>query len=57
MSNVLTKVRPGDPLVIPARTFNTFVDAAAKAIVKRPLAVYIEKVYEEGKFAALRIGT
>lgn len=28
MSNVLTKVRPGDPLRIPAATFNTFVDAA-----------------------------
>ena len=32
-------------------------DAAAKAIVKKPVAVYIEKVYEEGSFAGLGIGT
>jgi len=32
-------------------------DAAAKAIVKKPIAVYIEKVYEEGNFPALGIGT
>jgi len=32
-------------------------DAAAKAIVKKPVAVYIEKVYEEGDFAGLGIGT
>ena len=32
-------------------------DAAAKAIVKKPVAVYIEKVYEEGSFAGLEIGT
>jgi len=32
-------------------------DAAAKAIVKKPVAVYIERVYEEGNFAALGIGT
>lgn len=32
-------------------------DAAAKAIVKRPVAAYVEKVYEEGDFAALGIGT
>jgi len=32
-------------------------DAAAKAIVKRPLAVYVEKVYEEGDFSGLGIGT
>ena len=32
-------------------------DAAAKAIVKRPAAVYIEQVYEYGDFAALGIGT
>jgi len=31
-------------------------DAAAKSIVKRPAAVYIEKVYEEADFAALGIG-
>ena len=32
-------------------------DPAAKAIVKKPVAVYIERVYEEGNFAALGIGT
>ncbi len=31
-------------------------DAVAKAIVKIPVAVYIEKVYEEGDFSALGIG-
>jgi hypothetical protein len=33
------------------------VDATAKALVKKPLAVYIEKVYDEGNFADLGIGT
>ncbi len=28
MGDTLKKVQPGDPLVIPAQTFNTFVDAA-----------------------------
>ncbi len=32
-------------------------DAAAKAIVKRPIAVYIEQVYEYGDFSTLGIGT
>jgi len=32
-------------------------DAAAKAIVKKPVAVYIEKVYEEGDLSGLGIGT
>jgi len=32
-------------------------DAAAKAIVKKPVAVYVEKVYEEGDFSTLGIGT
>jgi len=32
-------------------------DAAAKAIVKKPIAVYVEKVYEEGDFSTLGIGT
>jgi hypothetical protein len=32
-------------------------DAAAKAPVKRPAAACVEKVYEEGNFAGLRIGT
>jgi len=31
-------------------------DAAAKAIVKRPIAAYIERVYESGSFAALGLG-
>jgi len=68
---------PGDPLTIPAATFNTFVDSAkdflarrhdqfqesrskdatAKAIMKKPVAAYVEKVYEEGDFASLGIGT
>jgi len=30
-------------------------DATAKAIVKKPVAVYIEKVYEDGDFSDLRI--
>jgi len=33
------------------------VDTAAGAMVKKPVAVYIEKVYEEGNFADLAIGT
>ena len=32
-------------------------DSVAKAIVKKPVAVYIEKVYEEGDFSGLGIGT
>ncbi|MFB3893597.1 MAG: hypothetical protein ACE15C_16410 [Phycisphaerae bacterium] len=32
-------------------------DAAAKAVVKKPVAVYIEKVYDEGNMALLGIGT
>jgi hypothetical protein len=32
-------------------------DEAAKVIVKKPVAVYIEKVYEEGDFSLLGIGT
>lgn len=32
-------------------------DATAKAIVKKPRAAYVEKVYEEGNFADLGIGT
>jgi len=31
-------------------------DAAANAIVKKPVAVYLEKVYEDGGFAGLGIG-
>ena len=33
------------------------VDATAKALVKKPMAVYIEKVYDGGNFADLGIGT
>jgi len=32
-------------------------EPAAKAIVKKPVAVHIEKVYEEGNFADLGNGT
>ena len=32
-------------------------DAAARAIVKKPVAAYVEKVYEEGNFGLLGIGT
>jgi len=31
-------------------------DAGAKAIVKKPVAVYVEKVYEDGDFSLLGIG-
>ncbi|GAH85270.1 unnamed protein product, partial [marine sediment metagenome] len=32
-------------------------DAAAKRILKKPIAAYVEKTYEEGDFASLGIGT
>lgn len=32
-------------------------DAAAKAFVKKPQAVYVERVYEEGDFSGLGIAT
>ena len=32
-------------------------DQGAQAIVKKPVAVYIERVYEEGGFGSLGIGT
>ena len=32
-------------------------DTTAKAIVKKPVAVYVEKVYDAGNFADLGIGT
>ncbi len=32
-------------------------DAAAKTIVKKPVAVYVEKVYEVDDFTQLGIGT
>ena len=31
-------------------------DTVAKAIVKKPIAAYIEKVYDEGDFSLLGIG-
>jgi hypothetical protein len=34
-----------------------FEDATAVALVKRPVAVYVERVYEPGDFAGLGIGT
>ena len=33
------------------------VDATANALVKRPVAVYVEQVYDEGDFGDLAIGT
>ncbi len=35
MGDTLKKVKPGDPLVIPAATFNTFVDAARDYLQRR----------------------
>jgi len=32
-------------------------DDAANVLVKKPTAVYIEKVYEDGNFALLGIGS
>ena len=32
-------------------------DSAAKMLVKRPIAVYVEKVYEDGDFSQLGAGT
>jgi hypothetical protein len=54
--SLLKKVQSGDPLRIPARTFNTFIDGD-RPIVKKPVAVYIEKVYGDGGFSGLGIGT
>ena len=31
-------------------------DSTAKALIKKPIAVYIEKVYEDGDFSQLGIG-
>ena len=36
--------------------YETVEDAAAKRLVQRPAAVYVEKVYESGDFGALGIG-
>jgi hypothetical protein len=32
-------------------------DAGSSTLVKKPVAAYVERVYEEGNFAALGIGT
>jgi len=52
MGHTLRKVEPGDPLAIPAAAYNTFVDPG-KAIVKKPVAVYIDKVCQEGNFSVI----
>ena len=64
MGDHFNKVQSGDALKILPATYNAVI-AAVKAIVKKPITVYIEKVYEEGSFAlrraqdyaGLRIGT
>jgi len=33
------------------------VDSAAKMLVKKPVGVYVEKVYDSGDFSGLGIGT
>jgi len=55
MGDTLEKANFNDPLMISALTFNVFV-AAAKAIVKKPMAEYLEKVYDKGDFGLLGIG-
>ncbi|MCJ7544506.1 MAG: hypothetical protein MUP47_08090 [Phycisphaerae bacterium] len=35
MTDALRKVRPGDPLVIPALAYNTFVDAARDFLARQ----------------------
>ncbi|HUT59792.1 MAG TPA: hypothetical protein VNA25_18245 [Phycisphaerae bacterium] len=55
MGDHLSKVQSGDPLKIPAATFNSMVDAAA--IVKKPLVVYVEEAYEGGGFGLQGVGT
>jgi len=52
MGHTLRKVEPGDPLAIPAAAYNTFVDPG-KAIVKKPVAAYVEKVCQEGNFSVI----
>ena len=37
--------------------YHDVLDTAAKMLVKRPCAAYVEKVYEEGSFSGLGIGT
>ena len=54
--NEFKKARPGDALNIPAATFNTFIDAA-NALIEKSIVACVEKVYDEGDFAGLGIGT
>lgn len=35
MNDPMKKVKPGDPLVIPAATFNTFVDTARDLLTRQ----------------------
>jgi hypothetical protein len=49
----LNKVKRGDPLRISGAAYNAFIDAAAKAPVKRPVAAYVERVHESGNFSWL----
>ena len=37
--------------------YNTVEDAGAKALVKRPQAVYVEDIYAKDDFSQLGIGT
>ena len=66
MGDHLKKVQPGDPLKIPAATFNAMIAPKSPtlhsygdgaAIVKKPVAAYVEKVYDEGDLAGPGIGT
>jgi len=53
----------GVDITVPVYHFSETHDKAdaentgAGALVKRPVAAYVEKVYEEGDFSALGIGT
>jgi hypothetical protein len=40
-----------------ARDVSKSAVSSAKRIVKRPVAAHVEKVYEEGDFSILEIGT
>ena len=39
------------------RRFADEEDNAAKTLIKKPIAAYVERVYEYGSFAGLGIGT
>ena len=55
MRDTLKKVKAGNPPTILAARSNAFADAAG-AIVKKAVAGYVEKVYEEGNFAGWGLG-